>query len=144
MLGVELQQHLGVRFALEDAPLGLKLRPQFAIVIDLAVEGDAEPAVAGLHGLRAALGKIDDGEPAMAEARPMIVGKPQAAAVGPTRRHTLGHAQQFTAIDRRRNVEIGVDACYAAHGLSGCNLARAGALKHYGEGPEHDHHVEPQ
>ena len=40
VLGVELQQDLGVGSAAEDAPLGLQLGAQLAIIVDLAVERD--------------------------------------------------------------------------------------------------------
>jgi hypothetical protein len=58
-----------------------ELAAQFAVVVDLAVEGDDELAVGAVHGLRAALRQVDDGQAAVAEGDSSVIGEPFAVAV---------------------------------------------------------------
>ena len=145
---VELQHHLGVGVGTEATALGFELGLELAVIVDLAVEGDGERAVGAVHRLRAALGKIDDGEPPVGEADPAVGRQPVAAAVGAARRHAGVHAPELGAIDRRGDVEVGGDAGYSTHGrrtIAGVlDLARASAAKEHGEGPQHDDEIEPQ
>src|ERR1700733_8853073 len=82
---------------------GSKLRAQFAIVVDLAVEdqreGSALLRIPGpqYHGLTPRCGKIDDGEAPVSEASSRLVRNidPQRTlAVRTSMRHTVGHALQ--------------------------------------------------
>ena len=66
-----LQQHLGVAGGAEAHPRALELRPQLLVVVDDAVEDDRQAELVVDHRLRAALGEVDDREPAMHERRPV-------------------------------------------------------------------------
>ena len=114
-VGIELQQHLGVGAAAEGVAARGQFLAQLAVIVDLAVEGDGVAAAGAVHRLRAGLAQVDDGEPLMGEPRAPVGGKPQAVAVGAARRHAVVDALELGAIDRRRDVEIGVDTGYAAH-----------------------------
>ena len=46
--------------------------PQLAVVVDLAVEGDVKPPIRGAHGLGAGFRQVDDGQPAVGEARALV------------------------------------------------------------------------
>ena len=113
---VELQQHLGVGAAAEGVAALGEFLAQLAVIVDLAVEGDGVAATGAVHRLRAGRAQVDDGEPLMGEPRAPIVRQPQAVAVGAARRHAVVDALELGAIDRRGDVEIGVDTGYAAHG----------------------------
>ena len=115
-IGIELQQHLGVGFAVELVALGLQLRAQFAVVVDFAVEGDREPAVGALHGLGATLRQVDDRQPPMGKADTPVGTGPLAAAVGAARGHAIVHASEFDPVDRRGDIEVGVYADNTTHG----------------------------
>ena len=70
---VQVQQDFGVGSGAEDVALGFELFAQFAVVVDFAVEGDDELAVGAVHGLRAALGEVDDGQAAVAQGDAAVV-----------------------------------------------------------------------
>jgi hypothetical protein len=104
--------------AAEDVALGFELAAQFAVVVDFAVEGDDELAVCAVHGLRAALGEVDDGQAAVAEGdaavfrrtiRPWPSG-PRAAMWSRMVRSSARSAGGAEEVE-------GVEAGYAAHGL---------------------------
>jgi len=90
------------------------------VVVDLAVEGEHGPAVAGGHGLRRGGGEVDDGEASVAEAAaghghdPVAVG----AAVG----QGVGHRAQERGVGGLSVRER--DADDAAHGA--CPATRPG------------------
>ena len=65
VLAVAVQQDLRVRIGPEGMALDPEHLPELAVVVDLPVEGDDQPAVLRLHGLIAAL-EIDDGQTAEA------------------------------------------------------------------------------
>src|SRR5262249_9189330 len=67
-LSIEVQQDLGIRIAPECVALRLQSGPQRAIVVDLAVESNDQPAIRSLHWLGAARRQIDNREAAMLEA----------------------------------------------------------------------------
>jgi hypothetical protein len=97
--------------------LRFKLAAQFAVVVDLAVEGDDELAVGTVHGLRAALGEVDDGQAAVAEGDSSIIGEPFAMAVGPAGGHVVADGAQLGPVRRGGGGGEGVEAGYGAHGL---------------------------
>ena len=80
---VGLQHHLGVAVGEEAQPRGFELAPQLAVVVDAAVEDDRQPELGVDHRLRAALGEVDDPQPAMTEGD---------GAVRPGARRRPGHA----------------------------------------------------
>jgi hypothetical protein len=61
--------------------LRFELAAQFAVVVDLAVEGDDELVAGAMHGLRAAFRQVDDGQAAVAQVDSSIIGEPFAVAV---------------------------------------------------------------
>ena len=83
-----MQQDLGVGLASENVALCLETAAQFAIVVNLAVEGDDQLAVGADHRLGAGVGEIDDREPPVPEAD---------AAIGddPLRPDHPGHAPPY-------------------------------------------------
>ena len=115
-LGVEMQQHLGVGVGAKHAPLGFELAAQFAVVVDFAVERDAQPAISAEHRLGAGIGKVDDGQAPVRQADALVIRDPQAGAVRPAFEHGLADTQQFFAVYRGCRIAIAVDAGDAAHG----------------------------
>ena len=73
--------------------------PQFAVVVDLAIEGEDATGVGRDHRL-ASTGEIDDGQPAVRETGRAI--SPDPAAVWTTVRHGLGHALEGRPVDGPR------------------------------------------
>ena len=125
-LGVEMQQHLGVGVRAENAAPALELAAQLAVVVDLAVERDAEAPVGGGHRLRARLGQVDDREAPVGEADPLVIRDPQPCPVGAAPDHVLPYAEELLPIDRRRRIAVGIDAGDAAHATRrGFRLVRA-------------------
>ena len=59
-------------------PVGLELRAQLRIVVDLAVEHDDETAVFTRHRLGGAVGKVEDRQPTMPEAATPVRAPPGA------------------------------------------------------------------
>ena len=86
------------------------------VIVDLPIKGDDELAVGARHRLRAAFGKVDDGQPAMPEAHTLILRIPLAKAIRAARSHMIANAPQLGAIDRVGGVMIRVDAGDATHG----------------------------
>ena len=111
-LRVAAHDDLGVAGGEEPVAEALELGAELAVVVDHAVEDDGEAELVVDHGLGAALGQVDDLEPAVAERD--VALRPDAGAVGPPGRHDVRHP-----VDRRdvraRAVEGHLSA-YAAHG----------------------------
>src|SRR5262245_21998809 len=110
-----MQKELGIRIALECVALCLQSGPQRAIVVDLAVESNDQPAVCSLHRLRAARRQIDNRETAMPEADAAIGGVPLTTTVRTARSHVVAHANKFVPIHGSCSRAVGVDARNAAH-----------------------------
>ena len=114
-VGIELQHHLGVGIAAEAIAARHQFVAQFPVIIDLAVEGNGVTPASAVHRLRAIGAEVDDGEPLVGKTGPAPCRQPQAAAVGTARRHAVVDPRELGPVNRRRNVEIGVDAGYSAH-----------------------------
>jgi hypothetical protein len=69
-------------------PLCLQLITQVQVVVDFAVEHDAEAIAFVMHRLMAARRQIDDGEPTLGQADVATRRPPRAAIVGTTMRHS--------------------------------------------------------
>ena len=121
---VQVQQDFGVGFGAEDVALRFELAAQFAVVVDLAVEGDDELAVGAVHRLRAALGEVDDGQAAVAQGDSSVIGEPFALAVGAAGGHVVADGAQFGPVRRGGGGVEGVEAGYAAHGGLGVRKAK--------------------
>ena len=65
---IQGQQHLGVAAGVEHLAGRLAFRPQLAVIVDLAVEDDAQGPVGAGHRLRPGLGQVDDRQPAVGQA----------------------------------------------------------------------------
>ena len=97
-LAVAVEQHLGVGVVGDEfAAARLQLRAEFGVVVDLAVEDDAELAVARPHRLRAA-GEIDDREAAMAEEDARAFIRPMPVCIRPAMRDGGGHPPQHAEV----------------------------------------------
>ena len=109
----KLQDDLGVAFGGEDAALPLQIALELAVIVDLTVEDDGQPAGRTRHRLVGARIEIDDRQPPMAEDDAVGGIAPLAFGVRPPPRHGLGHARDragaFTGPPAERS------ACYAAH-----------------------------
>ena len=112
---VQVEDHLRVAVGPEAHALLDERAPQRRVVVDLAVEDQADPVVAE-HRLRAVI-EVDDRQAAMPEAKPAIRAHEQALAVRATVVQRLPHAEK----DFLRNVPVGApvleNADYPAHGL---------------------------
>src|SRR3954468_3032525 len=69
-LEIALEQNLGVSPGIEEPTPGLKLVTKLTVVVDLAIEDNPGAARAGGHGLKPALGKIQNGEPPVSQPHP--------------------------------------------------------------------------
>jgi hypothetical protein len=112
----EMQQHLGVGLGAEHRALRRELVAQRTVVVDLAVEDDAEPAVGALHRLVGDGAQVDDRQPAMAEADAALGAHPLARAVRSARGHAVARGAQLRRVDRRCVGGVGEDAVDPAHG----------------------------
>ena len=115
LLGIEMQQDLGIRAGAEDAAPSLEAVAQLPEVVDLAVEGDDVLAVGAEHRLRGCGGEIDDGEATVPEADAAVLGDPLTHAVGTARGHMIARAGELRPIDGVGRVVVGVDAVDATH-----------------------------
>jgi hypothetical protein len=108
----------------------LKVGTQFAVVVNLAIEGDAELAVIGGHRLGAAIGEIDNREAAMGKADPSIVRNPESCTIGTAVDHRFANSKQFFAVNGWSGFAMGKDAGYAAHEVvdRGTWFVRRGSL----------------
>ena len=57
---ISMQDHFGVRSRVESVAFALQFFPHFFVVIDFAVERDAERSVARFHGLVSEFGHIEN------------------------------------------------------------------------------------
>src|SRR5687768_14356622 len=73
VLGVELQQYLGVALRAKRPPPSFELDAKALVVIYLSIERDLQPSIGRRHRLRTCCGHINDGESAMGETCPLIV-----------------------------------------------------------------------
>ncbi len=92
-------------------PARRELGAQLAVVVDLAVEDDAQRAVRGPHGLGSGL-EIDDAEPAVAEPHGPLGIAPEPLRVGSPVRQGQRHAPEV------RFVAVAREARDAAHHAS--------------------------
>ena len=129
---VEMHENLGVRRASEDVTVALELRPQRAVVIDLAVEDHVDGRGFVRHRLVAGGRQVDQGETTVHQLalRVMIRASPVGTAVC---ERCIGSG---TPLGRWRQ-DVGVEAPrYAAHGrvppsrVVSCPLAKARARTH--------------
>ena len=93
----------------------LQARAQLAMVVDLAVEDDAQLAVDVGHGLRPFRAQIDDGQAARGQSDAPVAGDPHAGGVGTARPHALVHGLELRAVHGRRAVAVGKHSGDAAH-----------------------------
>jgi hypothetical protein len=98
---VGFEQHLGVRLGSKPDAVGFEAAAHRAVVVDLAVEGDDQPAVVGAHRLAGAGVEIDDGKAPVAEADPAIGRTPQAGVIRAAVRQPVAHALHRGTIDTR-------------------------------------------
>ena len=115
VLGVETEQDLGIGAGAEAVSLRFQLLLQFAVVIDLTVEGYAVTPIGRSHGLRTGLAQVDDRETSMSEPDTGIAGDPKPRAVGAPLDHRLADTKQLLLLDRRSGFAVGKNAGYAAH-----------------------------
>ncbi len=91
---IAVDQDLGVGMvAAEDMTRGEKLGAQFCLVVDLAVEQDADRAILVPHRLMAA-GDIDDGKSLEGEMHGVIAVDMKAGVVGAAVDDRVGHRRQ--------------------------------------------------
>ncbi len=108
---IEVQQHLRVADGAETASARLEHSPQFDVIEDLAIVGDADRAVRIGHGLGGIGRQVDDGQAAMSE--PRAGTHMDALAIGAAMGNRPAHApQQRRGLLRRQGAAI---AGYAAH-----------------------------
>ena len=88
---------LGVGAAAEGDALALEAGAQIAVVVDLAVEDDDQPAVRRSHRLVPGRRQIDDGQPAEAERHARRRVDEIAGVVGAAMRQRRGHRTDVTA-----------------------------------------------
>ena len=81
-LGVKMEQYFGVAVRGELATSCLERRTQRWIVVDLAIEGDAEIAIAAPHRLEAGVREIDNRQAAMGQPDATIFRDPKTLAIG--------------------------------------------------------------
>jgi hypothetical protein len=94
-LAIGVQDHLGVGARVEDVAELLQVGHQLDVVVDLPVVGDPIPLRAVVHRLTAALGEVDDREPAVHEAAGDGVRDGRARLV-PVRRAIAGGEEDAT------------------------------------------------
>src|SRR5262249_7435184 len=110
-LAVAVEEDLGVGMVGdESATMHLQLRAEVGVVVDFAVEDDADLAVGGPHGLRAAA-EVDDGEAAVAEEDGGTFGEPVTFGVGSAVADGVGHALEDVPVTGTG------EASYPAHGI---------------------------
>jgi len=110
-----MKQHLGVATGAEGEAAALEALAQGLVVVDFAVEDDAERAVIGSHRLRARLGGVDDRQPAMGEADAPIGRNPRAGAVGTAHAHRVSDFDELPLVNGRRTRAVGKDCNDTAH-----------------------------
>ena len=124
LLGVEVQQGFGIGVRSEADAFRFQPGADLGVVIDLAVEHDAAPAIVGDHGLRAAFAEVDDGEPAVCQPYSTIGRDPQARCIRTAGLHTVADKQQLLLVDPVRAC-ISECPCDATHNQFLCRVAHA-------------------
>jgi hypothetical protein len=92
-----MEDDLGVAVRAEARPLALQLRPQLAVVVDLAVEGDGQ--LAQVHRLGAGLAQVDDRQAAVGQPRAPVGRHPGGRAVGAAQGHLVARAVERIGVD---------------------------------------------
>src|SRR5882762_1179021 len=92
-----------------------QLFPQFAVVIEFSVVCNNQVSIAGLHRLRASIGKIDDCETPVRQSDTLVAIYPEAVPVGPTRGHRFADVDQFSDINGSRVLLIAKDSSDTTH-----------------------------
>lgn len=115
---VEVQQAFRVAGRAEAASLRFKLRPQLAVIVDLAVEGDvgAQRIVVEGHRLGAGIAQIEDRKPPVRQADAPALTQPKPLAIGPARTHCIADDEEFALAHPRRLGPVSEDGYDAAHG----------------------------
>ena len=107
-----VDDHLGVGVVgAEDVAEPLELGPDLRVVVDLAVEDDADGAVLVRHRLHRRLGEVDDREPPEAEPDAAVVGDPGRGAVGAAVRDRVAHARDERRRSTRNAARVEARAC---------------------------------
>ena len=116
---VEGEEDLGV--ALRPPRVAGELVAQGAEVVDLAVQDDPVAAVRRGHRLRPGGRRVEDCEPAVAEAEAAVGRDVDPLAVRPAGRHRVTGAEQLPAVDGRLEGAgaVAEDAVDAAHRSAG-------------------------
>ncbi len=114
VLLVEMDEDLGVAARLQHVAGGAQLALEVEVVVDLAIEDDADRAVLVPDRLRAAL-EIDDAEPPHAEREPVRRREVRARAVRPAVDDPAEHLAEQALRFRlgKRTID---ESCDAAHG----------------------------
>jgi hypothetical protein len=102
-----------VAASVEDMAEGLQFRNEFLVIVDFAVEDDADALVFVVEWLLAG-GQVDDGEPTMAE--PDAGFEMQAAFIGTAMELRFVHAMEHRTINVAFASSV-KDAGYSAHGV---------------------------
>jgi hypothetical protein len=76
---------------------GFELASQRFVVVDLAVEGDAERSIRGPHGLGPA-GVVDDGQASVSQPEAPLGIRPVATRVRPPVHERIGHALEVVRV----------------------------------------------
>ncbi len=87
------EQHLGIGMAAKRgaAAFVLQLAPQLAMIVNLAIEDDGQPAAGRVHGLLPGRRKIDDRQPAKGQAETLGRIGPDAFVVRSAVDQRAGH-----------------------------------------------------
>ena len=91
--GVEDDLRIGVVRGPGVTPERFELRADLGVVVDLAVEDDAQAAVLVGHGLVRRVAQVDDGEPSEPEADARILVHPEPWAIRTPVDHRLAHVR---------------------------------------------------
>ena len=112
VLLVEMDEHLGVAARREAVPGALELVPQLAVVVDLAVLDDRDPAVLVRDRL-VARREVDDREPPGREAPPTRRRK-APSGVGPAVDERRAHRREAAGVDGAAGHRDSADPAHAA------------------------------
>ena len=111
MLLVEVDEHLGVAARREAVPGALELVPQLAVVVELAVLDDGDPAVLVRDRLVAGR-EVDDREPPGGEAHRAFDEGP--IGVGPAVDERRAHRREPGGVDGAAGRRDSADPAHAA------------------------------
>src|SRR5678815_1582220 len=117
-LAVAVQQHFGIGMMCDKlAPALRQFRAQFEVIVNLAIEDDANLAVARPHGLRAAT-EIDDRESAKPEKNTRVFFAPMSFRIRSAMSDRIGHAAQHGLVAAPHETR------YPAHRLCSIHIPR--------------------